>query len=131
MALLGHAGLGSIFVNHGDNHAADVDDNEDEDNYYPSGRLRRRTNKCLKNPPPPVPSVDGTQLMRSGIFGCTENFRDELRRKNKRLARRLLSRELGAEHDHLATQARIVSQVSALSLEQWERRFTHASRYRA
>lgn len=107
MQLLGHAGLGSIFVNHGDSRPADEDE---EDDYYPSGRRRRRP-KASNHPLPPVPSEEGTKLMRSGTFGCTESYQNELRRKNKRLARRLLTRELGAERDHLGTQDKIVAQV--------------------
>ena len=50
-------------------------------------------------------------MMRSGTFGCTDYYQDILKRRNQRLARRLLSRELGAERDHLGTQEKILAQV--------------------
>lgn len=103
MALLGHAGLGSIFVNHGDSRSAD----DDDDDYYESGRRRP---KPSKHPLPKVPSEEGTRLMRSGTFGCTDPYQDELRRRNKRLARKLLSRELGAERDHSGPEGKSIFQ---------------------
>ena len=113
MALLGHAGLGSIFVNHTGSHGADdVDDDDDDDHEYYGSYLRRpRRPKGPKHPPPEVPSKEGTALMRSGTFGCTEAYQDGLRRRNKRLARKLLSRELGADRDHLGSQSKSVLQV--------------------
>jgi len=114
MQLLGHAGLRRIFANHGDSRAAangDEDENEDEDETYRSGTRPRRRTKRAKYPYPAVPSEEGTKLMRSGTFGCTEYYQDVLKRKNKRLARRLLSRELGAKGGQFGTQGRIISQV--------------------
>ena len=112
MQLLGHAGLRRIFANHGDSRAAaDEDEAEEEVDTSGFGTRRRRRTKRAKHPYPTVPSEEGTRLMRSGTFGCTEYYQDILMRKNKRLARRLLSRELGAERGQFGTQGRIISQV--------------------
>lgn len=109
MQLLGHAGLRRIF---GDSRAAaDEDEAEEELETSGFGTRRRRKTKRAKHPYPAVPSEEGTRLMRSGTFGCTEYYQDILKRKNKRLARRLLSRELGAECGQFGTRGRIISQV--------------------
>ena len=114
MRLLGNAGLRRIFANHGNPEAVDEDDNDDT---YGIRSRRRQRPKCIKDPYPPVPSEEGTRLMRSGTFGCTGSYQDILRKRNKRLARRLLSREQGVENDHLGTQEKIISQVGYLGQE--------------
>ncbi len=112
MQLLGQAGLRRIFANHGDSRAAaDEDEAGEEVDTSGFGTRRRRRTKRAKHPYPAVPSEEGTRLMRSGTFGCTEYYQDILKKKNKRLARRLLSRELGAERGQFGTQGQIISQV--------------------
>ena len=92
-------------------------DEDDNDDTYGIRSRRRQRPKCIKHPYPPVPSEEGTRLMRSGTFGCTGSYQDILRKRNKRLARRLLSREQGVENDHLGTQEKIISQVGYLGQE--------------
>lgn len=113
MQLLGHAGLRRIFAHHGESRAADEDEDDDGETYG-TGRRQTKRSKRAKYPYPAVPSGEGTRLMRSGTFGCTDCYQDALRRRNKKLARRLLSRELGVECDHMCTQDRAISQVRYL-----------------
>ena len=58
----------------------------------PFGRFTRRRRREPKDPNrfPKVPSDEGSRLMRTGLFGAS----DYDRRTRKRLARRMLEREL-------------------------------------
>lgn len=49
--------------------------------------------------------------MRSGTFGCTDYYQDIVKRRNRRLATRLMNRELGTERSHSTSQDKIIAQV--------------------
>jgi WD repeat-containing protein 23 len=98
MRLLQHSELGRIF-----RLAADegIDDEDDDADFNPRWRRRRRP-KPDPNRFPKVPSDEGMELMNSGIFGSNEaqmvssSDRNAIG-KNKRLAMRVLDRELATE----------------------------------
>lgn len=75
----------------------------DEDGEYgPTWRRRRRKPPPDPNRFPIVPSDEGTELMNSGIFGSNEEDLVSMREersilKKKKLARRILDRELATE----------------------------------
>ena len=113
LRLLGHAGLRRMFTNHSDADAADEEDDDEPHNLR--SRLRPRA-KQTKYEFSPVPSEEGTKLMRSGTFGCTDYYRNILKRRNKRLATRLMTRELGTERSHPTGDDKIIAQVCDSSL---------------
>ncbi len=76
-----------------------------------STNRRRPREKCSSKRFPPVPSKEGKKLMDGGCFGSNEYYRDVTRRKNTRLARKLMSRELGAGMGQSARTASAISQV--------------------
>lgn len=99
MQLLGHAGLHRMVASHNDGGGGitlQIDD----------GRAR-----STKNHFPAVPSEIGQKLMDGGVFGTSEYYRDSLRRKNKNLARKLMSRELGNDRNHSTRENSAISQV--------------------
>ncbi|MCJ1393870.1 hypothetical protein MMC18_006746 [Xylographa bjoerkii] len=103
LQLLGHAGLRRIFASHGGASfgLADLDEDDDDDGmeggYGSMVGRRRRKRKASKVEFPKVPSDVGRELMNSGNFGSNEYYQDILRRKKQKLARRILSRELGLD----------------------------------
>ena len=107
MQLLGHAGLRRIFANH----SGALIDVDDDGGTYAAGRRRRRPYQPRQHRYPAVPSEEGTKLMRSGTFGCTAYDRETLKRRNKRLATRIMNRELGVERSHSTSQDNIMAQV--------------------
>lgn len=66
-------------------------DNDDDDEAYSSLYGRRRRSPPDPNRFPKIPSDKGTELMDSGVFGTS----DIQRYNHKKIARRLLDRELG------------------------------------
>jgi WD repeat-containing protein 23 len=108
LELLGHAGLRRIMAQHsGTAHGLPADEDEDGEDAgddddgifgwgYGSSRRRARTSGP-RAPSPPVPSPVGQQLMESGTFGHNESHQDRLRRRKKKLARRIMNRELGLD----------------------------------
>ena len=72
-------------------------------------RLRRR--KGSKVAHTPGPSEEGRELMDSGTFGSSEYYRDILRKRKQRLARRLMSRELGLDAVQDRKAKHLMSQV--------------------
>ena len=72
---------------------------------------RRRKRKTSKVEFPKVPSDVGRELMNSGNFGSNEYYRDILRRKRQKLARRVMSRELGLDATQDKRGDRLISQV--------------------
>ena len=72
---------------------------------------RRRRDKGSGKKFPPVPSEEGKKLMDGGVFGTNEFYRDMTRKKNTRLARKLMSRELGTVGGQSARTASAISQV--------------------
>jgi len=71
--------------------------NGDDDNVGLRGlRLNRRRRDPYLSEPPEVPSSYGRQLMESGVFGSHERQENRIRKK-KKLAARIMRRELGLE----------------------------------
>lgn len=98
LRLLGHAGLRQILSHRGAGglfNAQGQDDDDYDDGFGGVGRRRRRP-KGTPVQLPPVPNPEGEKLMDSGIFGTNSYCQDVLRKRKKRMARRLMSRELGA-----------------------------------
>lgn len=121
MQLLGHAGLRRIFANHragGGGITLDLDEEDEENGDDPDmdghrglGTRRRPGVKRPKHKFPAAPSEVGQQLMDGGVFGSSEFYRDNLRKRNKRLARKLMSRELGTDRNHSTRSTSAVAQV--------------------
>lgn len=120
MQLLGHAGLRQLLAQHGTDtgHAIDVADNNDdseEDGYGGlGGRRKRRRPKRAKNELPPVPNIQGRELMDGGTFGASEYYRDTLRKRRRSLAGQLMNREIGTEELPSKTPIKALSQVSVV-----------------
>lgn len=117
MQLLGHAGLRRILASHGAGGSGimlqldEEDQDELDDRYGAGGTRRRQTAKGWKNKFPPVPSEEGKKLMDGGIFGSSGYYRDTRMQKKTRLARKLMSRELGTDRYHSTRAASAVTQV--------------------
>jgi WD repeat-containing protein 23 len=79
--------------------AAPDDDNDEEEEYgihYGGyGVRRRRRERPAGDVFPKVPSDVGTELMRSGLYGSDPHYVDKLKQRKKRLATKLMWRELG------------------------------------
>lgn len=119
MQLLGHAGLQRLFTNHNMAHAGpfgpDDEDMDLDDGYGGFGVRRRQRPRGAKSKPPPVPSEEGRKLMESGSFGTSVH--SQIRPKMKgRLARSLMSRELGVDRVNSVTTNKLLSHVSLSSL---------------
>ena len=114
MQLLGHAGLRRMFANHnngGGGITLQIDEDELDDGFGILGSRRRQRARSTKNQFPAVPSEIGQKLMDGGVFGTSEYYRDSLRKRNKKLARKLMSRELGNDRNHSTRATSAVSQV--------------------
>lgn len=116
MQLLGHTGLRRIFANHragGAGITVQLDDGNEilEDGFGGLGTRRRRRAKGSNNRFPLVPSEEGQKLMDGGVFGSNEYYRDTTRKRNTRLARKLMSRELGSGRAQSTRTASAISQV--------------------
>lgn len=70
------------------------DDDEVDGFGYVSSRFNRRR-RAARHPPPKVPSENGIALMNSGFYGNNLSYVDEARRRKKKLATRIMWRELG------------------------------------
>ena len=108
MQLLGRAGLRQLLAQH---RAADVEDDDMEYGYRGPASRRRRRPKEGKSEFPAVPSEEGRKLMDAGVFGSSEYYRDRGRKRNTRLARKLMSRELGNDRGQTTRSPRAVAQV--------------------
>jgi WD repeat-containing protein 23 len=71
-----------------------ANDDEDDGLGYGSSRFNRRR-RPARHPPPKVPSENGIALMNSGFYGNNPSYADEARRRKKKLATRIMWRELG------------------------------------
>lgn len=71
-----------------------LDDNDDDGFGYGSAQSNRRR-RPTRHPPPKIPSENGIALMNSGYYGNNTNYVDETRRRKKKLATRIMWRELG------------------------------------
>ncbi|KAI5357589.1 Putative WD40/YVTN repeat-like-containing domain superfamily [Septoria linicola] len=117
LQLLSHAGLRGLFQtgittrSQGrTRHAALEDDDEDDDDelqHYGSRRRRAARRSFAGDRYPPIPSEEGGELMQSGTFGnndrclhsaCGEPLNTETRRHKRKLAYRMLDREMGVEN---------------------------------
>ena len=117
MRLLQHSELGRIFQLAANEE--DPDDEDDDADFNPRWRRRRRP-KPDPNRFPKVPSDEGTELMNSGIFGSNEaqtvssSDRSGIGKK-KRLAMRVLDRELATEsYAKRKVNQRLMAQVCGL-----------------
>ena len=110
--MLGHAGLRRIFASHGGARftLGDLDEpenDEDRDGGTENGNVKKMTEVVF----PKVPSDVGRMLMISGNFGSNEYYQDTLKKRKRKLARRLMNRELGLDIVHDRTANRLVLQV--------------------
>lgn len=115
MQLLGHAGLQRLYTNHNTTNTGlfGADDEEDvdlDDGYGGFGARRRRRPRGAKTKPPSVPSEEGRKLMNSGSFGISTHYQNRPRIKT-RLARSLMSRELGIDGGNSVTTNKLLSHV--------------------
>ena len=116
MQLLGHAGLRRIFANHraGDSGITlQLDDGNEipDDGFGGLATRKRRRAKGSSKRFPPVPSEEGKKLMDGGVFGSNEYYRDITRKRNTRLGKKLMSRELGTGRVQSTRTASVISQV--------------------
>ena len=116
MQLLGHAGLRRIFANHragGSGITLQPDDGNEilDDGFGGLSTRRRRRARVSSKKLPPVPSEEGKKLMDGGVFGSNEYYRDTTRKQSSRLARKLMSRELGTVRGQSTRTASTISQV--------------------
>lgn len=72
-----------------------INNDNDEIAGFPGLRVRRRKDPYVSDFPP-VPSPYGCQLMESGVFGTHERHANRIRKK-KKLAARIMRRELGLD----------------------------------
>lgn len=94
------------------------DDDDDDDGefagLYSAWNRRRRGPPKDPNRFPKVPSEEGTKLMQSGVFGSSNESTHNSSRK--RLARRMLDRELGLGDRRQRTRnSDLIAQVSSCS----------------
>ncbi|KAL9130718.1 MAG: hypothetical protein Q9217_001155 [Psora testacea] len=110
MQLLGHTGLRQLLAQHRSGGSGTTFLADDDDEEYGS-RRRTRPKRTKLNKFPPVPSQEGRRLMEAGVFGTGQCYRDTLRKRNPRLATKLMERELGLEDQNYTRPASIVAQV--------------------
>ena len=116
--LLGQTGFQQIIASHGRG-----DEGEDDDDGWGYGfagsvlRARRRQNATEKRKLPPVPNPEGRRLMDASVFGLSDDYRDTRRKTSKRLARKLLTRELGASRSNDLRTTSALTQVSGTEMD--------------
>ena len=106
MQLLEHAGLRQIFSN-GRAGGSGITLQLGDRNEIRRKRRERGSGKRF----PPVPSEEGKKLMDGGVFGSNEYYRDMTRKRNTRLAGKLMDRELGPDRGQSTRSASAISQV--------------------
>ena len=125
LQLLGQAGLRRLLTQHGtgglislggdDENDDDDDDDEGDEhslqNVFGRMRRRRRRPKGSSAQLPPVPNPEGQKLMDSGTFGSNTHYQDLLRKRKQKVARKLLSRELGIDPRQSHGENRSIVQV--------------------
>ena len=116
MQLLRHAGLHRTSASHqgdGSGIILQLDDGNEilDDGFGGLATRRRRRDKGSGKKFPPVPSEEGKKLMDGGVFGNNEYYRDITRKRNTRLSRRLMNRELGTGGDQSTRTVSAISQV--------------------
>lgn len=102
--MLGANGLRRILQSHGLLGPGIDDEDDDDDEYgvqmhygFGFGRRRRRRQGPPEEVYPKVPSEVGRELMMSGHYGNNPDYVDDLKKRKKRLATKLMWRELGIE----------------------------------
>jgi hypothetical protein len=100
-----------------------VDDDDDEDLGRYGLRRRRRRDRPNPNRFPKVPSDEGTTLMNSGTFGANEIKSFNSITRKKRLARRILDRELGIDSGPTRkVNQQLMAQVRSILIQtKWQR----------
>jgi len=73
-----------------------INNGDDDDAGFHGLRFGRRRRDPYLSDPPQVPSSYGRQLMESGVFGTHERQENRIKKK-KKLAARIMRRELGLE----------------------------------
>ena len=116
MQLLEHAGLRQIFSNSragGSGITLQLDDRNEvlEDGLGSLATRRRRREKGPSKRFPLAPSEEGKKLMEGGVFGSNQYYRDMTRKRNTRLAAKLMNRELGPGRAQSTRTASAISQV--------------------
>lgn len=114
MRLLANSEIGRLFHLNEDNDSDLEDDDEDFQN--PIFRRRRRRTRPDPDRFPKVPSDNGVELMNSGTFGSNEVHLNDSgsisKNKKKKLARRILDRELATEgYAQQRVNQRLMAQV--------------------
>lgn len=97
--------------------AGDEDDDDDEDPYQGFFRYRRQPRRANNAQFPKVPSEEGTRLMRTGNFGSDSHYVDELKKRKRTLATRMMWRELGI--DVSGGPKREVQSISQVGVTVW------------
>lgn len=105
MQFLGHTVLHNLFTRQR---------HRDDSHGGSESRRRRRTTGSEKHFPQKL-SENGRALMNSGTFGSNEYYQDVLRKRNVRLGRKLMHRELGLDPGHPARNPKFLSQVCTIS----------------
>ncbi|RDW77419.1 hypothetical protein BP6252_05472 [Coleophoma cylindrospora] len=105
MRLLQHTAIGRLFQFSADDDDDDEDYEDDDDRIGHMWRRRRRRARPDPDRFPKVPSDVGTELMNSGTFGVNDVISNNAAsedglRKRKRLARRVLDRELAVDSEY-------------------------------
>lgn len=113
LQLLNQAGIRGLFTSAGMTTRSQArrgqaaDDDEDDESYLGyEARRRRRPRTAIGDQYPPIPNEEGEKLMQSGTFGnndrcqhtaCGLPMNDRVRRQRRKLAWRVMDRELGVE----------------------------------
>ncbi|KAI9670762.1 MAG: hypothetical protein M1817_003872 [Caeruleum heppii] len=108
LQILRPQGLGRLLFQRSNHRARGADDDDEEydeddggDGDYGLGssraRRRRRTDPRRQSNRPKVPSQAGVELMNSGVFGCHRPSPPQDIGRRKKIATRLLRRELGLD----------------------------------
>lgn len=87
-----------------------IDDDYGDDDFGIFSFRKRRHG--ASDEPPKVPSDAGTELMGTGDFGSNSHYVDELRKRKKTMATKLMWRELGLDTAGKQRPTRSISQVS-------------------
>ncbi|KAI9757359.1 MAG: Sec61p translocation complex subunit [Chaenotheca gracillima] len=101
--LRGQTGLARLLMRHmGAMERGDAEDDDEEDpNAHIYGRLglrrRRPVTVPLEERYPKIPSDAGIELMNSGTFGSSDTYLEKAKAKQRKLANRLMKRELGLQ----------------------------------
>lgn len=116
LRLLASSELGRLFLRA-------AGDNDDDDSNTFGIRRRRRRQRLDPDRFPKVPSDKGAELMDSGYFGFNEIQSTDRITQRKRLARRILDRELGVDsHPRQKANRQLMAQVSLWS---WQEESSH------